>query len=603
MIRTALILAACLASQLGCDGTTREFVASPETESEDDGALAPNSNSPAPGDSEPRGAVRAETGADERGSASDGELAPPAEGESGSEPALQARLTSNMSQVDLGVGEVAGPDGPDFTWTVRNVGNTASGRLELQNSNPGDVSTDAGCSIALEVGASCSVRVRFAPTTGGRRSADLRLTDGTSEVALLVIGNGLVRLQLHVSGSGRVTSDTGLDCGSTCEGLFDVADTVTLQATTTNGSNVFFSGWSEGICNGPNRACGVPMTEPRIITATFAPMISNLIFASSQTYPTNLGGVVPYDAACNTLATAAGINNLTNDGFIALISDSTSNFRDRLRTGIRGWQRLDGRAFGSSIDELFTEKAVYNPIRYNELGGGGLALQRSITGTDIDASTVADRTCDDWSAEGSTGLARFGLQVGGPDVWVSSNSRTCGEPYSLTCLGNTKTAPLAVSPAQGKRIWLTTTPYLPGGDSPDARCFAERPPGVTSAAALIAYTGRSAANVVDPAATYVRVDGQVVATGEQLLVGDGLTSGIWQTGDGTYRDVPLTELGSVFTGQTDLLLPGTADTTCNSWSAATGVARTGAFSLVNQDFWSRADGDCSVARDLYCIEE
>jgi len=74
-------------------------------------------------------------------------------------------------------------------------------------------------------------------------------------VTLLAIGRGLVRLEIQVSGNGRVTSSTGLDCGSTCEGLFDITDTVTLQATTTNGSNAFFSGWSEELCAGPARTC------------------------------------------------------------------------------------------------------------------------------------------------------------------------------------------------------------------------------------------------------------------------------------------------------------------------------------------------------------
>jgi hypothetical protein len=199
-------------------------------------------------------------------------------------------------------------------------------------------------------------------------------------------------------------------------------------------------------------------------------------------------------------------------------------------------------------------------------------------------------------------LGRFGLQVGGPGVWLSANSRTCDEAYSLICMGSTKSASLVIDSRRGKRIWVTATPFFPGNEDPDAHCLAERPQGTAGAVALLAHPDRAAADLLDLDADYVTVDGQFVGTGAQIAQGDEILAGIWQAGNGTYPEVPLTELGAVFTGQSDPVLPGTDATTCGDWGDPAGTARIGAFSLVNSDFWSRADSDCATARALYCVE-
>jgi hypothetical protein len=66
------------------------------------------------------------------------------------------------------------------------------------------------------------------------------------------------------TGTGTVTSDpAGVNCGSTCDALFDSGTLVTLTATPATGS--FFSGWG-GDCNADGE---VTMTASRSCTATF----------------------------------------------------------------------------------------------------------------------------------------------------------------------------------------------------------------------------------------------------------------------------------------------------------------------------------------------
>jgi Tol biopolymer transport system component len=71
------------------------------------------------------------------------------------------------------------------------------------------------------------------------------------------------------SGDGTVTSaPAGIDCGSTCAGLFDDGQTVTLTAAPDVGS--VFAGWAGVDCPGTG-SCIIEMTSDTPITATFDP--------------------------------------------------------------------------------------------------------------------------------------------------------------------------------------------------------------------------------------------------------------------------------------------------------------------------------------------
>jgi hypothetical protein len=75
-------------------------------------------------------------------------------------------------------------------------------------------------------------------------------------------------VQLTGEGKGSVTSSpSGIDCGSSCQALFNLGTKVTLSATAASGST--FTGWAGAGCSGTG-GCEVTMSEARSVTATFA---------------------------------------------------------------------------------------------------------------------------------------------------------------------------------------------------------------------------------------------------------------------------------------------------------------------------------------------
>ncbi len=119
------------------------------------------------------------------------------------------------------------------------------------------------------------------------------------------------------SGTGVVTSaPTGITCGSTCTGTYDVGTTVTLTATPTSGATL--ANWSGGGCSG-NGVCIVTVSQATTVTATFtAPPAFPPSMASpapgstlTSTTVTFIGGTTPQDIAHSLwVGTTSGSNNL-----------------------------------------------------------------------------------------------------------------------------------------------------------------------------------------------------------------------------------------------------------------------------------------------------
>ena len=104
---------------------------------------------------------------------------------------------------------------------------------------------------------------------------------------------------------------------------------------------------------------------------------------ASATFATTLGGAQLYDSQCNSLATAAGINDVTGNAFVAWMSDATSNARARLGASARGWVRMDGRPFADTQSDLFSNNVVFHPIRLDE-NGTDPGRQLVLTGANTD---------------------------------------------------------------------------------------------------------------------------------------------------------------------------------------------------------------------------
>ena len=525
---------------------------------------------------------------------------------------LPGQLSSSAAEHDFGDTAVL-TSRPQFSWVLQNTGGVALTLGQLTNSNPTDFQIDNRCTGAIAPGASCVVLVSFNPTALGPSSAELVLSADAGDTAQLSVrGTGRVGLivQRAGAGTGTVVSDPPglIDCGTSCSAVFDAATTVRLEARTSNGSNSYFSGWSTPECAGPLRDCTVPLETTRTVTATFSPMVNNLVFASSTSVATNLGSLAAYDAECNRFASDAGINDATGTGFLAAMSTTTTNLRTRFAAGVQGWVRLDGRPFATGLTDLFDRGAILYPIRYSERGGDESAIPvvdgdiYAMTGTRADGTVETSANCADWTSASADALAQTGYPTGGPPVWITSIPIACNAvPYRILCMGHTKSAPVAVTSFSGKRMWLSNTPYIPGSMTPDAKCTAERPAGVSEGRAVVPYVDRPAQAALDPSANYVRPDGQLVGTGQQIIDQAPLT-GSWIHANGT---IEVSTLSRVWSGDRDLTTALPADVTCDNWTSQsqTGFA---AYSQTTDSYSFYGFGiplPCTITfHYLYCVE-
>jgi hypothetical protein len=382
---------------------------------------------------------------------------------------------------------------------------------------------------------------------------------------------------------------------------------VKLQARTTNGSASFFSGWSASGCSGPFHDCTVTAVDAThvAVQATFSQMANNLVFVTSTTFATNGGSAHAYDTSCNSVATAAGINDAGNAAYVAYTSDANSNAVTRLGAA-RGWLRMDGRPFTDTQMSLFVNNQVMNPIRFDETGapvGSHTAPVYAMTGSLSSGvfSGVSDN-CGNWSAD-ATASAIVADPVAGPFWWNPNgfSRQACNQAGRLLCMGKARGAPLPLPSTTGKLVWVSAS--WPGFPSPDALCQATRPAGVTMAKALIARSNAAASTLVEPATNYIRPDGTFVGKGAQLGAGGPVESGIWQLADGTYfAGGPLQAV--VLTGKNG----GTAADNCNDWQPVSGTTAYAGEIPYYEAWWGGSKTSCpadtssSISTVFYCVQ-
>ncbi len=493
-----------------------------------------------------------------------------------------------------------------FDWVVTNSGDFASAAPVISKSgaNFGEFAA-TGCTAAIPAGGSCTVSVTFTPLYSAGRSAIINVTAGTATIALAVSGTGQARMTLTKTGGGRVVSSpAGLDCDGACttqNALF--ADSLSLTASVPNGSGLMFRGWG-GACAqaGVARTCSLYRPGSGAVTATFAAIDHNLVFVSSTAHASDLGSAQAYDARCNAAATAGGINNATDDAYVAWVSTGTSDAQTRLGTA-RGFMRMDGLPISDRIgDTVWPLHGILNPVNFTELGDKVDAEVR--TGI-ADTGTLSISSCNNWGQ--TTGSYTYGRSSTGPHGWTEFGTKGCNMVSPVYCIMKTFNAPWTVPARSGKRIYLSTTPYLPNPTtSPDQHCDAERPVNlITPVMALLGSSTRVAADALMAGEDYVRTDGQLVGSSFDLTSSTAdLRSGIWQKADGSY-DTP-----TIWTGFGDspfmlLLSNPAAGTHCNDWSSSTAGTGRGGSALFTTQLWvnSFASLDCATPRHLVCVEQ
>jgi len=517
-------------------------------------------------------------------------------------------LTGAPGSKDFGGGEVNVVGSGTATWTISNSGNLAATALVFSNNNAAEFPTTSTCGTTVPAMGSCVVTTQFKPAGGGTRNGTLQMSyaEGPA-ISMTVTGVGLFRLTVTPTGTGTVTSTVGaIACGATCTDLYPAGAVVTLQARTTNGSNSFFTGWA-GACTNSNRDCVVTMNLSRSAAANFAPMTNNLIFASSRTY-VGAGSIISVanaDSQCNLLASAAGINNATSNGYQAWISSSTSNVLTRLGGAPRGWVRMDGKPVFDSQAQI-AARQLWHPINRDENGARIISDEYVATGTQGNGTTTG-QTCMDWTVSGSMS-GTYGNVNNGPTAWTAENNFVCNFTLRLYCMGKTKTVALSPAPFGGTAKFAfvsnaTLAPNLVAGPGEfDALCNSEKPPGSGTFKAWIASTGMAASSLVVAPTNYQTIEKQLIGTGAELVAASFLANGagMWEHSNGTF---PATAFEHVFTGSIAPGVFGSDTFNCTNWGSTAGTGIFGFYVLPGSRWWNFGPQSCNLPAHVHCIEQ
>lgn len=419
-------------------------------------------------------------------------------------------------------------------------------------------------------------------------------------------GPDLATLSVDLGGLGAVTVSGHPSCASACALKLTPGTTVQLEAKPQLGSH--FVRWSAGPCEGSYRFCEVRVDDDVTVSATFQTQHHNLVFVSSVALPTTLGSTFAYTDQCNTLATAAGINNTTGDGFIALVSDLTHDARGLISSG-HGWMRLDGKPFANRLNDFIWSPSeeqpheIFYPIALDE--NGARVSGHVHTGF---YSTPEDYNCNGWTDASARTTTTHTHHTGMGWHFGNTGLASCAVSRPVLCFG-TWIAPSAISvePVDGKRVWLTRTAWSPGAGlaDADAKCQAEAPDGAMSARALLVGDERTFATLLDADALYVRPDGVPIGLGADIVSGltdeqvtPALESAITTDADG-QRIAPALWDAYAWTGTATRCASASGDWTSTS-AAATGT-------IGDRYGWACAgtcgDFACDTSQLLRCVEE
>jgi hypothetical protein len=329
----------------------------------------------------------------------------------------------------------------------------------------------------------------------------------------------------------------------------------------------------------------------------------NFMFVTSMTYVPLWRTLDAADRACNDAAAAAQLPGT----YRAWLSTSTLDARDRL-AGARGWVRVDGAPFADTVDQI-VQSRVLNPPNVDEFGQahpGGDPEMLVATGTATGGLRTPGAMCVDWTMN-----VVQGVMVGEADatggLWTAERAGNCGDPARLYCFGVDRAVPLVPARAAGKRAFVTSTPFIPGGGiaSADALCASEAVmwgQSGTFKALLATSTASAADRFTSPSSTvWVRLDGIALnAPGASLFDGP-LASPLNVNSGSAYLFY-----NPVFTGAHTPREVGTTASTCDDWRSASPItAALGGRACVTTGWFYDGASDTCGRTDvcIYCLED
>jgi hypothetical protein len=246
----------------------------------------------------------------------------------------------------------------------------------------------------------------------------------------------------------------------------------------------------------------------------------NIIFATSLSYPSNLGGLAGADEKCRQRAQAAGLSGT----FVALLSTTTVSAKSRLGTA-RGWVRTDGKPVADRQQDLFStaltaidSARIYYPPNRDEFGNALPVNTMVNSGTQFDGTLDPRGTnsCEDWTSTAAA-MKAFGYPSNGAHGYISSGWSSCPYAANLMCIEISRTSRVdpPTPPPNRRRAFVSNGYFYPrnGISGADTVCRSDASaaglPGTYRA--LLATTTASGMSRFDlGGAPWVRIDGVVL---------------------------------------------------------------------------------------------
>jgi hypothetical protein len=323
---------------------------------------------------------------------------------------------------------------------------------------------------------------------------------------------------------------------------------------------------------------------------------TNVVFVTSTVQrPVFSNGLADADRICAERAQAAHLAGSDMPGaYVAYLALNGATGADRL-VGARGWSRPDGRPVADLPSDLVAGN-LYNPPRLDETGA-------DVESGDVVATGEGSQHCSYYTDP--MGSVSIGRPYDTSATWHLAAAISCMSPMHLYCFGVSLDVPLVVTPAAGRRAFVTLSSFTPTGGiaAADALCDQD---GAASPGTYHALLATSTAGAIAPGrfsltgANWVRPDGIPVAASPQAFA-----EGRWVTSLGVYADGAHVGGNTVtFTGVPDpaasLTAPGS--NSCSDWTASGGSGAT--VGLADASDKTAVDNFTSVCTpaQLYCLE-
>jgi len=419
-------------------------------------------------------------------------------------------------------------------------------------------------------------------------------------------------------GRGTVALDPmGTSCGIDCV-AYDRDQTVTITATAASPS--LFSAWSGDCAAETDATCTLVMSENRAAVAHFRPNM-NLMFVTSQTIqPSTIGPTLAgADAFCTARAKAGALGGSIWKAWLSTSATTTNiNAADHVSLSARGWIRIDGRPFATSVADLLAGKVLYPP-RLTELNTDRGQTLAVASGTRADGSTDSGLNCMDWTS--ATGSLNAGDVDSTTSAWTYAQllgGDSCGGSYPIYCFESDdgmEAVPAPKIPVGGRRAFLSSDRWIPGGgvDAADMLCQREATMALlddpNSYRALLSTTvvATDSSRFDLAGEPWFRLDGaQIVATAADVAApaGDKLLTPINVDSMGRYN-VNL----EVWTGSGNAPGVTTNTSNCDCWISGTpdvsgwfGIAATTRSDSMKSLFWASSTQPCNTASRVYCLQ-